>query len=40
MGLGQRLRRRVSAETFKTVFLSGLLALGVYLTIRAALQIV
>jgi uncharacterized protein len=40
MGVGQRLRRRVSAETFKTVFLSGLLALGVYLTIRAALQIV
>jgi uncharacterized protein len=40
MGLGQRLRRRVSAETFKTVFLAGLLALGVYLTMRAALQIV
>jgi uncharacterized membrane protein YfcA len=37
MGLGQRLRLRVHPETFKTVFYCGLLALGVYLTLRAVL---
>lgn len=37
MGLGQRLRRRVEPERFKTIFLAGLLVLGGYLSLRALL---
>jgi uncharacterized membrane protein YfcA len=40
MGLGQWLRLRVKAETFRTVFFSGLLALGLYLAARGAWQLV
>ena len=36
MGLGQWLRLRVRPETFKRLFFCGLLALGLYLTVRAA----
>jgi len=36
MGIGQWLRGRVRAETFKTIFFAGLLALGVYLVLRGA----
>jgi uncharacterized membrane protein YfcA len=39
MGVGQWLRRRVQPETFKMVFFCGLLALGLYLAIRAALHL-
>ena len=39
MGVGQWLRLRVQAETFKTIFFCGLLALGLYLALRAALQL-
>jgi uncharacterized membrane protein YfcA len=35
MGLGQKLRMRISAARFKTVFLAGLLTLGAYLALRA-----
>ena len=38
MGAGQWLRLRVQPETFKTIFFCGLLALGLYLTIRSALH--
>lgn len=38
MGLGQRLRTRLDAARFKTVFLAGLLTLGGYLSVRALLQ--
>lgn len=34
MGLGQVVRRRISAATFKICFFAGLLALGGYLTLR------
>jgi len=37
MALGQWVRARVEAETFRTVFFCGLLLLGVYLALRAAL---
>ncbi len=37
MQLGQRLRRRLSEATFRRVFLSGLLAMGLYLLGRALL---
>lgn len=37
MQLGQRLRRRLSEATFRRVFLSGLLAMGVYLLLRSLL---
>jgi len=39
MGAGQWLRGRVQAETFKTLFFSGLLLLGLYLAIRAGLRL-
>jgi uncharacterized membrane protein YfcA len=39
MGAGQWLRGRVRPETFKTVFFGGLLLLGVYLAVRAALRL-
>lgn len=39
MGAGQWLRLRVQPDTFKTIFFCGLLALGVYLTIRGALHL-
>lgn len=39
MGAGQWLRGRVRAETFKTMFLSGLLLLGLYLAIRGGLRL-
>ncbi len=39
MGVGQWLRLRVQPDTFKTIFFCGLLALGVYLTIRSALHL-
>ncbi|MCE8035956.1 sulfite exporter TauE/SafE family protein [Halomonas sp. MCCC 1A11057] len=35
MQLGQRLRQRLSETTFRRVFLSGLLAMGVYLLVRS-----
>ncbi|TGQ85707.1 sulfite exporter TauE/SafE family protein [Mesorhizobium sp. M8A.F.Ca.ET.208.01.1.1] len=38
MVVGQALRQRMSVETFRTVFFAGLLALGVYLALEAALQ--
>lgn len=38
MGAGQWIRARVEAETFKTVFFSGLLLLGLYLAARGALR--
>jgi len=38
MGAGQWIRARVEAETFKTVFFSGLLLLGLYLSARGALR--
>jgi len=38
MGAGQWIRARVEAETFKTVFFSGLLLLGLYLAVRGALR--
>jgi uncharacterized protein len=38
MGAGQWLRARVKPETFKTVFFSGLLLLGLYLAARGALR--
>lgn len=37
MGLGQRLRARLDAARFKTVFLAGLLVLGGYLSLRVLL---
>ncbi len=39
MAIGQRLRLRVAAETFKRVFFAGLLVLGVYLVIRNGLRL-
>ena len=39
MGAGQWLRGRVRPETFKTVFFAGLLLLGLYLAVRAALRL-
>ncbi|MBC8057139.1 MAG: sulfite exporter TauE/SafE family protein [Rhizobiales bacterium] len=39
MGAGQWLRLRVQPETFKTIFFCGLLALGAYLALRAALHL-
>jgi len=39
MGAGQWLRSRVKAETFKTMFFSGLLLLGLYLAIRGGLRL-
>ena len=39
MGAGQWLRGRVQPETFKTVFFAGLLLLGLYLAVRAALRL-
>jgi uncharacterized membrane protein YfcA len=36
MGVGQRLRTRLQPERFKTIFHAGLLALGAYLSLRAA----
>ncbi|HEY4065352.1 MAG TPA: sulfite exporter TauE/SafE family protein [Burkholderiaceae bacterium] len=39
MGVGQWLRGRVRAETFKTIFFAGLLLLGLYLAIRGGLQL-
>ncbi|TGR29061.1 sulfite exporter TauE/SafE family protein [bacterium M00.F.Ca.ET.141.01.1.1] len=38
MVVGQALRQRMSVETFRTVFFAGLLALGAYLALEAALQ--
>ncbi|TIU48800.1 MAG: sulfite exporter TauE/SafE family protein [Mesorhizobium sp.] len=38
MVVGQALRQRMSVETFRAVFFAGLLALGVYLALEAALQ--
>lgn len=38
MGAGQWIRARVQPETFKTVFFSGLLLLGLYLAVRGALR--
>ena len=38
MGAGQWIRARVEPETFKTVFFSGLLLLGLYLAVRGALR--
>ncbi|SDA96139.1 sulfite exporter TauE/SafE family protein [Mesorhizobium qingshengii] len=35
MFIGQALRQRMSVETFRTVFLAGLLALGLYLSLEA-----
>ncbi|MCE8022452.1 sulfite exporter TauE/SafE family protein [Halomonas sp. MCCC 1A11036] len=35
MQLGQKLRQRLSETTFRRVFLSGLLAMGVYLLVRS-----
>jgi uncharacterized membrane protein YfcA len=37
MFIGQALRRGMSVDTFRTVFLAGLLALGCYLALEAAL---
>ncbi|MBZ9995737.1 sulfite exporter TauE/SafE family protein [Mesorhizobium sp. BH1-1-4] len=37
MFVGQALRQRMSVETFRTVFFAGLLALGAYLMLEAAL---
>jgi uncharacterized membrane protein YfcA len=37
MQLGQRLRQRLSETTFRRVFLSGLLAMGLYLLVRSLL---
>ena len=37
MALGQRMRLRVSPETFKKLFFAGLLALGSYLVLRSVL---
>lgn len=37
MFIGQALRQRMSVETFRTVFFAGLLALGLYLALDAAL---
>ncbi|MEP7297965.1 MAG: sulfite exporter TauE/SafE family protein [Burkholderiales bacterium] len=39
MGAGQWLRSRVKAETFKTMFFSGLLLLGLTLAIRGGLRL-
>jgi len=39
MGAGQWLRHRVAAETFKTLFFSGLLMLGIYLAVRHGLHL-
>ena len=39
MSVGQRLRMRVAPATFRRAFFSGLLALGAYLAIRAALAL-
>ncbi len=39
MGLGQWLRGRVQAETFKAMFFAGLLLLGLYLAIRGGFQL-
>lgn len=39
MGAGQWLRGRVEAQTFKTMFFSGLLLLGLYLAIRGGLRV-
>jgi len=39
MGVGQRLRARVKAETFKTLFFAGLLLLGLYLALRGGLRL-
>jgi len=39
MGAGQWLRGRVQPETFKTLFFAGLLLLGAYLAVRAALHL-
>lgn len=38
MGVGQWLRGRVKAETFRTMFFVGLLALGVYLVLRGLMR--
>jgi uncharacterized membrane protein YfcA len=35
MALGQMIRRRVAAETFRKVFFAGLLVLGAYLALRS-----
>ena len=39
MALGQAVRRRVAAEAFRRVFLLGLGVLGVYLAVRAAVEL-
>lgn len=39
MGVGQWLRGRVQAETFKTIFFAGLLLLGLYLAARGGLRL-
>ncbi|MEP6874310.1 MAG: sulfite exporter TauE/SafE family protein [Burkholderiales bacterium] len=39
MGAGQWVRSRVQAETFKTMFFSGLLLLGLYLALRGGLRL-
>jgi len=39
MGAGQWLRGRVKPETFKTIFFTGLLLLGVYLAVRGGVRL-
>lgn len=39
MGVGQVLRQRMSVGTFRTMFFAGLLALGAYLALEAALRL-
>lgn len=39
MAFGHALRQRMNVETFRTMFFAGLLALGAYLALEAALRL-